>query len=59
MCNYWNQVSPQKQKKTHDSQACECDKLKLKTVVLYDGNGKEVHMTQLVRFAAEDLGPVV
>ena len=31
------------------------DNLKLKVVVLHDGIGKEVHMTQPIRFAAEDL----
>ena len=36
--------------KKHESQACDRDKLKLKAVVLHDGS-KEVHMTQLVRFA--------
>ena len=42
----------------HESQIGERDKLKLKAVVLHDGIGKEVHMTQPVRFAAEDLVPV-
>jgi len=40
--------------KKHESQVGERDKLKLKAVVFYDGIGKEIHMTQLVRFAAED-----
>ena len=38
-----------------ESQIGELDKLKLKAVVLYDGIGKEVHMTQPVRLAAENL----
>ena len=41
--------------KKHESQVCERDKLKLKAIVLHDGIGKEVHMIQPVRFAAEDL----
>ena len=41
--------------KKHESQVGDRDKLKLKAVVLRDGS-KEVHMTQLVRFAAEDSG---
>ena len=41
--------------KKHESKLGECDKFKLKVVVLHNGIGKEVHMTQLVRFAAEDL----
>ena len=41
--------------KKHESQACDCDKLKLKAVVLHDGS-EEVHMTQPDRFAAEDSG---
>ena len=41
--------------KKNESQVGERDKLKLKVVVLHDGIGKEVYMTQLVRFAAEDL----
>ena len=39
--------------KKHESQVCDRDKLKLKAVVLHDGS-KEVHMTQPVRFTAED-----
>jgi len=39
----------------HESQVGERDKLKLKDVVLHDGIGKEVHMTQPVRLAAENL----
>ena len=41
--------------KKHESQVCDCDKLKLKAVVLHDGR-EEVHMTQPDRFAAEDSG---
>jgi len=41
--------------KKYESQVGERDKLKLKTVVLHDGISKEVHMTQPIRFAAEDL----
>jgi len=41
--------------KKHKSQLGERDKLRLKAVVLYDGIGKEVHMTQPIQFAAEDL----
>jgi len=40
--------------KKHESQVCDSDKLKLKAVVLHDSY-KEVHMSQPVRFAAEDL----
>ena len=38
-----------------ESQVSELDKLKLKAVILHDGIGKEVHMTQPVQFTAEDL----
>jgi len=41
--------------KKHESQVGEHDKLKLKVVILHDGIGKEVHMTQPVRFATKDL----
>ena len=41
--------------KKHESQVGECDELKLKVVVLHDSIGKDVHMTQQVWFAAEDL----
>ena len=41
--------------KKHESQVGKRDNLKLKAVVLYDGIGKEVHMTQSVRCAAENL----
>ena len=41
--------------KKHESQVGERDKIKLKVIVLYDGIGKEVHMTQLVRFTVKDL----
>ena len=50
-----SKIKPRKQVKKHESQVGERDKLKLKAVILHDGIGKEVHMTQLVRFAAEDL----
>ena len=46
-------INPQKWMKKHESQVYDRDKLKLKAVVLHDGS-KEVHMTQLGRFAAED-----
>ena len=46
-------VKPRKWVKKHESQACDCDKLKLKVVVLHDGS-EEVHMTQPDIFAAED-----
>jgi len=39
--------------KKHESQACDCDKLKLKAVVFHDGS-EETHMTQPGRFAAEN-----
>jgi len=39
--------------KKHESQVGNRDKLK--AVDLYDNIGKEVHMTQPVQFAAEDL----
>ena len=45
--------------KKHESQVGECDKLKLKVVIPHDDIGKEIHMTQPVRFAAEDLITVV
>ena len=48
-------INPQKWVKKHESQVCECDKPKLKVVVLHDGIGKEVHMTQPVRFLVGDL----
>jgi len=41
--------------KKYECQVGERDKLKLKAVVLHDGIGKEFHMTQLIRFAAENL----
>jgi len=41
--------------KKHESQVGDHDKLKLKAVVLHDDIGKEVHMTQQVWFATEDL----
>jgi len=51
-------IKPRKWVKKHESQVGGRDKLKLKAVVLHDGIGKEVHMTQPVRFAADDLVPV-
>ena len=48
-------VKPRSWVKKHESQACNCDKLKLKAVVLHDGR-EEVHMTQPDRFAAADPG---
>jgi len=51
-------IKSQKWVKKHKSQVGEPDKLKLKAVVLHDSIGKEVHMTQPLRFAAEDLVPV-
>ena len=48
-------VKPRTWVKKHESQACDCNKLKLKAVVLHDGS-EEVHITQPDRFAAEDLG---
>ena len=48
-------IKPQKWVQKHKSQVGEHDKIKLKAIVLYDGVGKEVHMTQPVRFTAEDL----
>jgi len=36
--------------KKRESEIGELDKLKLKVIVLYDGIGKEIHMTQLVGF---------
>jgi len=41
--------------KKHESQVGKCDKLKLKAVVLHDGIGKKVPMTQPVQFATKDL----
>ena len=43
--------------KKHESQACDRDKLKLKAVVLHDGQ-EEVHMTQSDRFTAADTGTI-
>jgi len=48
-------INPQKRVKKHESQVGERDKLKLKVVILHDSIDKEVHMTQPVRFAAENL----
>jgi len=41
--------------KKRESQVGERDKLKLKAIILHEGIGKEVHMIQPVRFAAENL----
>ena len=46
-------INPRRWVKKHESQVGNRDKLK--AIVLHDGIGKEVHMTQPVRFAAEDL----
>ena len=48
-------VKPHSWVKKHESQTCDCDKLKLKVVVLHDGR-QEVYMTQPDRFVAEDSG---
>ena len=40
--------------KKHESQVGNYDKLKLKAIILHDDIGKEIHMTQPVRLAAED-----
>ena len=48
-------IKPRTWVKKHESQACDCDKLKLKAFVLHDGS-EEVHITQPDSFAAEDLG---
>ena len=48
-------INSQKWVKKHESQVGERDKLELKVVVLHDSIGKQVHMTQLVRFTAKDL----
>ena len=42
--------------KKHESQIGNRDELKV--IVLHDGIGKKIHMTQPVQFAAEDLVPV-
>jgi len=41
-------IKSRKLAKKHESQVSERDKLKLKVVVLHDGIGKKVHMTQPV-----------
>ena len=48
-------INPRKWVKKHESQVSEHDKLKLKAIVLHNDIGKEVHMIQRVRLAAEDL----
>jgi len=50
-----SKINPWKWVKKYECQVGERDKLKLKAVVLHDGIGKEFHMTQLIRFAAENL----
>ena len=55
VCSYWNQDEFTKVGEKREPQVSKLDKLKLKVVVLHDGIGKEVHMTQPVRFAAKDL----
>ena len=49
-----SKINPWKWVKKNESQIGERDKLKLKVIVLHDGIGKEVYMTQPVRFTAED-----
>ena len=44
--------------KNREPQVSELDKLKLMAVVLHDGIGKEIHMTQPVQFVAANLVPV-
>jgi len=41
--------------KKYESQVDELDKLKLKVIILHDGIGKDVNMTQAVGFIATDL----
>jgi len=48
-------IKSQKWVKKHESQVGECDKLRLKVIVLHDGISKEVHITQPDRFTAKDL----
>ena len=48
-------IKSRKWVKKHESQVGGRDKIKLKAIVLHDGIGKEVHMTQPVLFAADDL----
>ena len=48
-------IKPRNWVKKHESQVGERVKLKLKAVILHDGIRKEVHMTQPIWFAAEDL----
>ena len=49
-------VKPRTWVKKHESQACDCDKLKLKAI--HDVS-EEVHMTQPDKFAATDPGTSV
>ena len=48
-------MNPRKWVNKRTSQIDELDKLKLKVVVLCNGIGKEVHMTQPVEFVTADL----
>jgi len=41
--------------KKRGSQISELDQLKLKIVILHDGIGKEIHLTQPVEFVAAEL----
>ena len=52
-------INSRKWVKKHESQVGEHDKLKFKAVVLHDGIGKEVHMTQLIGFVAIDSVSVI
>ena len=47
-------MNPRKWVKKHEYQVDELDQLKLKTVVLYDDRGEEIHMTQPVEFIDTD-----
>ena len=49
-------MNPRKWVKKRESQIGELDKLKLKVIVLHDDIGKEIHMTQPVRFLLLELG---
>ena len=46
-------IKPRRWVKKHESQVGDRGKLELKAVILYDSS-KEVHMTQLDQFIAED-----
>jgi len=41
--------------KKHESQVCELDQLKLKTIILCDDHDEEIHMTQPVGYIAAHL----